>query len=113
MAAAHVTATIVDNQTNRTTQRVRFWVEPAGGDREIVHTDMSQLAARDVVLRFKDEGTNTGHVVFGSDDLMLPFAAWAPLPELEYTAEPNGIRRIRVQTPVDATNAYFFRIEKP
>ncbi len=113
MAAAHVTASILDTQTNRTTQRVRFWVAPAGDDREIVRADLNSPAAGQIIVRFKDTTTNLNHVVFGSTDLLRPAAGWDVLPATDYTNEANEIRRIRVQVPAGATNTYFLRIERP
>jgi hypothetical protein len=112
MATATITAVVYDNQTNRNAVAVRFWVEPEGENRSIVHTDFSGLTNRQVVLRFKDDMSGI-RVVNGSDDIYKPLDQWTSLSVLNQTNEANNIKRLLVEMPNVPTGAYFFRIASP
>ncbi len=109
LSPSHITAAVSDAQGNRTTLKVRFWIDTGF---HITSIDTSQLGGSRLVLRFENPTASTNHAAFYTDDPAKPRGAWAPLTLLNPADEPNQIRRVEIQLPAAITNRCFIRVQR-
>jgi hypothetical protein len=110
LVISHLTATVLDNQSNRTTVKVRFWVAPP--DFRVLSLDAAHRSEGRLQVRFENPDARTGHTLLGTDNVGAPLNTWSALPLLGWEAESNHVRRVEVQVPSGPSSG-FLRVRQP
>jgi hydrazine synthase alpha subunit-like protein len=107
---SHLTATVLDGQSNRTTVKVRFWVAPL--DFRILSLVAPVSRPAQLEVRFENPDARTDHTMLHAENLGAPLSAWSPLTLLGWEAESNRVRRVEVQAPSGLSSG-FLRVRQP
>lgn len=104
---AHVTASVFDNQGNRTTQRVRFWVDA----RNVRLTRLTPSGPRRLHLDFDEPNAAASHTALAASRIDAPAAEWKPVAILSRQSVSSTARRIEIELPATAGN-HFIKIRR-
>jgi hypothetical protein len=109
LSTQHLTAAIADVQGNTNQTVVRFWVDTSF---RILSLDASALNVRRLSLRFENPSGHTNYSVLCANSLAAPANTWSLATITSVTNEPNQVRSLEIELPVDITSRCFVRVQR-
>ncbi|MEW6160702.1 MAG: hypothetical protein AB1813_25000 [Verrucomicrobiota bacterium] len=106
---SNVTVSVRDRQGNRTTSRVRFWIDP--GLIQIREIDRALLIQNQLRVRFTDSSPDASHDVLASVRIDAPSEQWMTLRILGAENLPESTRQLDVEIPA-GSEKLFLRIKR-
>ena len=103
---SHITASVMDEQGNRTTETVRFWVEPPS-----LRITQVERTGAGLLLQFEEPNGSAAHEVLASDSLHAPMRSWLPMATRATGNRSGSSQSLEVDVP-DNTRSLFLKLKR-
>jgi hypothetical protein len=109
LSASHVSASVQDEQGNRTTVRVRFWIDVDGV--RILKLERAAGGQNRLRLEFEDPSQSSEHSIFGASRIDALEKDWLPLSIIQMDSSAASVRDVEFELP-DAVSNLFIKVRR-
>ena len=109
LESGHVTASVFDEQGNRTTQNLRFWIEPT--TLRVTQIEALRGTSNRLRLVFEEPDSAAEHTILATTRIDALPAEWQPVEASNPTLLTGNERQVEVEIPADQPRL-FLRIRR-